>query len=213
MIMESLQQLLETSLHWPAFPFTILLSLCVGYWCLLLLSGIDLDVFDLDVDLDIDGDVDASLADWGMMGVKWFNLGDVPLMLWVSLLALASWMVSVFYDQMSVDASSWDTAMIVARNFGIGLISAKILTQPLKGKLKHKEPNTLAEMIGRSCTVISAEVTPTSGNAICHVNDGAPLQLNVRTQDGNLAKDSIVTIVDFIPDNGTYIVAPLEAPT
>ena len=201
-----MEAFVQQCLAWPAFPFTIFLGCVTAYWLLVILGAMDLDLLDIDLDVDMDTDMDASLADWGMVGVKWFNLGDVPLMLWVSFLALASWSISVYYDKPMPDADNYELATVIIRNLALGLLAAKILTQPLKGKLKHKEPNTLKEMIGRTCVVITSEVTQKHGNAVCTVEDGAPLQLNVRTIEGTVHKDDVVEIVDFSPETGVYYV-------
>ncbi len=205
-----MEALLQQWLAWPAFPFSVLLGLVTAYWILVILGAMDLDLLDIDIDMNMDADVDASLADWGMIGVKWFNLGDVPFMLWVSMLALASWSMSVYYDKPMPNATNYELATVIIRNLALGLLAAKILTQPLKGKLKHKEPNTIKEMIGRTCIVISNEVNQKHGTALCTVEDGAPLQLHVRTVEGTVHKDDVVEIIDFVPETGVYFVQCIE---
>ena len=201
-----MNEFLEVCTSWPALPFSILMG-CVGlYWLLLVLGTIDLDMFDLDLDIDTDIDVNSSFFDWGLVGIKWFNLGDVPLMFWLSIVALTAWSITVHYDGPMPNATRSELAVVMIRNFGLGLLAAKLLTQPLKGKFKSKPPNTVREMIGRTCVVITSEVTPKHGNALCHVSDGAPLQLNVRTVEGAIPKSALVEIVDFSPDTGVYFV-------
>lgn len=197
---------LQFCFAWPALPFSVLLCLVGLYWLLVILGGVGLEAFDLDLDMDLDADFHGSLADWGMVGVRWFNLGDVPLMVWLTVLAMTSWLLTVTFDRQTVPASAWETTGIVLRNLGIGLLAAKLLTQPLKGKLKHKEPNTLPELLGRHCQVRTSEITPEFGQVECPTDDGAPLFLNARTSEGAIPKGRTVEIVDYSPESRLYVV-------
>lgn len=198
---------LHTWISWPALPFTVLLGLVAAYWLLVIAGAFEFDL--LDVDLDIDSIIDAkqaSLADWGMMGVKWFNLGDVPLMVWMTVLALASWLITVTFDKNVVSPTTGELVVILARNLALGVLAAKIITQPLKGQLKHKEPNTSGELLGRTCVITTSEATPEFGYADCHVEDSSPLKLAVRTVAGSIPKGATARIVDYSPETSVYYV-------
>ncbi len=179
---------------------------------LVILGGVDMDLLDLDLDVDMDLDFDAepSFTDWGMVGLKWFNLGDVPLMLWLSALALSSFMITALVDQEMPDATNGELAIVILRNLALGSLAAKILTQPLKGKLKFVEPNTVRDLLGRSCTVVSQTVTESQGIAECTTEDGAPLRLNVRMLEGAAQKNSLVEIIDYSEETGIYHVRPKQ---
>ena len=199
-----MNELVEMYFQWPVLPFSILLCLVAGYWLMVILGGLDMEMFDLD--MDFDADVDASVTDLGMVGLKWLNLGEVPLMLWVSIVALASWTITMIFDRHLVNPTTQEIVIAVARSLGFGIVVAKFMTNPMRGKFRMKEPNTVQEMIGRTCSVVTSEVTPKFGNAVCHVEDGAPLKLNVRTIEGSIPKDAIVQIVEFSPETGIYYV-------
>ncbi len=201
-----MNELVEMYFQWPVLPFSVLLCLVTGYWLMVILGGIDMDMFDIDLDLDFDTDVDASVTDLGMLGLKWLNIGEVPFMMWLSLVALASWTVTMIFDRHLVNPSTQEIVIAIGRSLGFGILAAKILTNPVRGKLRVKEPNTVQDMLGRTCSVVTSEVTPNFGNAICQVEDGAPLRLNVRTTEGSIPKDAIVQIVDFSPETGIYYV-------
>ncbi len=196
--------IVETYFQWPVLPFSILLCLVCAYWLLVILGGIDMDA--IDFDLDLDADMDASVTDLGMLGLKWLNLGEVPVMLWLSIVSLAAWVVTMVFDRDMVNPTFQQNAVAIARSLGIGILVAKLLTNPMRGKLRTKQPNTVQDMLGRTCSVITSEVTPKFGNGICHVEDGAPLRLNIRTFEGSIPKDAVVQIVDFSPETGIYYV-------
>ena len=197
----------------PTLPFTLLVGAVTAYWLMMILGAIDLDFFDLDLDLDTDVDVDvnadASFLDWGMVGLKWFNLGDVPLMVWMTVFGIAAWCMSLYFDQNMAQASTQQMATAILRNIGVGLLAAKGITQPLKGRLKLVEPNNIEELLGRTCVVTTVEATEEFGQAQCHA-DGAPLLLNIKTVDGAHTKGALVEIVDYEPDDKVFFVRAVD---
>lgn len=202
-------ELLQPYFAWPTLPFSVLLCLVLAYWLLMIVSGIDLDFLDFDFDVDTDIDSDGSIFDWGMVGLKWFNLGHVPLMLWVSIFALVAWLMSITFDQPGAPQTTQEFWTSTLRNIGVALFAAKAVTQPLKDKFKVIEPNTVADMLGRECVITTTEADESYGQAQCKA-DGAPLVLNVRTLEGSIPKGDVVHIVDYSPDEKVYIVQPVQ---
>ena len=190
---------------WPTLPFSILLSAVVAYWLLVILGAFDLDFLDFDMDLDPGLDGHESVFDWGLVGLRWFNLGDVPVMVWVSAFVLPAWLASTTFDKGLTDPTTKQIAIAVLRDVGIGLVAAKIITTPLKGKLKLVEPNMVEDMIGRSCVITSLEATPDFGQAQCQA-EGAPLMLNVRAVEGAIPKGERAEIVDYSAEQRVYFV-------
>ena len=203
-------EFLQSCLTLPTVVPTALLGLVSGYWLLMIVSGIDLDVFDLDLDLDVDTEGHDSFLDWGMIGLKWFNLGQVPLMVWVSAFALSGWLMSVTFDREMTEPTLQMTVAALARDFGVALFAAKLLTQPLKGKLTLKEPNAASTMIGHTCVITTSEATPDFGQARYAVEEGAPLILDVQTTSGVIPQGHEVRIVDYSAEKQTFFVEQIE---
>lgn len=202
---------LQSYFEWPTLPFSVLLCLVTAYWLLMIVSGIGLDLFDFDLEAGVDVDGHATIFDWGMIGLKWFNLGEVPLMVWLSAFIAPAWLMSATFDRGLVDPTTWDLATAILRNTGIGLLAAKAITQPLRGVLKTREPNQVRDMLGRQCIITTTEATDAFGQARCQ-QDGAPLLLNVQTSGDTLPQGETVQIVDYIPESRTYIVEPIGTP-
>lgn len=205
-----MNQLLEIYFQMPVLPFSCMLCLITLYWFMVILGGLDMDLFDIDLDFEMDVDADASVTDLGMLGLKWLNIGEVPFMLWFSLVTLFGWMVTMIFDRNLVDPSAQQSTISILRGLGIGILATKVATNPMRGKFRMKEPNTVRDLLGQTCSVVTSEVTPEFGNAIYHVEDGAPLRLNVRTLEGSAPKNSIVQIVDYEPETGIYFVQPTQ---
>lgn len=204
-MMESYQHYFEM----PTLPFTILAGVVSIYWLLMIIGALDLDFLDFDLGTDIDVDVNGSWLDWGLVGLRWFNLGDVPLMVWVSIFDFAALGTSLYFDQGMSGAEPQQLAAAILRSVGVGLLAAKVVTQPLKGKLKIVEPNRVEDLLGRTCVVTTVEATEEYGQAQCRA-EGAPLLLNIKTTDGPHPKGTVVEIVDYEPRERVYFVRGVD---
>lgn len=191
---------------WPTVVPSVLMCVVLAYWILLILGAFNTEFLDFDFGLDAPEGGDVTFADWGMLGLKWFNLGDVPLMFWLTLFVFPAWISAMSFNRDLVDPGQLDIARALGRDFLIGLFAAKVLTQPFKGKLRHMEPNPAAEMIGKVVTITSSEVTTGFGQAQYHTGQGAPLILDVRTLEGVVAKGQEARIVDYAPEAHLYYV-------
>jgi hypothetical protein len=201
-----MSEFLHVSLSWPTLPATALLGVVVLYWLCVILGALDFDMFDFDIDLDGQPD---SFLDWGLIGLKWFNLGEVPMMVWLSAFALPAWLAAMSLNQGLVDPSTQQIVTAVLRDIGIGLFAAKVLTWPIKGKLRAKEPNPAAEMIGRLCVITTSEATAEFGQAR-YDTDGAPLLINVRSTGAPVSRGVQAQIVDYSPEQHLYYVQHIE---
>lgn len=196
---------LNSYFAWPTLPFTVLLCLAAAYWVLVILGGIGLEVFDFDLDFSGGVGGDGSILDWGVLGLKWFNLGEVPLMVWLTAFVAPAWLMSATFDRTLVDPTTGQILTAILRNAGVGLLAAKVITQPLRGVFTVHEPNTIRELMGRTCEITTVEATPSFGQARCR-QDGAPLVLNIQTTGETLLQGTVVEIIDYSPAARTYIV-------
>ena len=203
-----MDELIQQYFSWPTLPFSVLLLAVCAYWLLVIAGAFDIELFDFDLDFDVDGH--ESFLDWGLVGLKWFNLGDVPLMVWVSAFAIPAWITSTILEKNLADPTTQDIVEATLLSSGIALFAAKLLTQPLKGKLKHVEPNKAEDLVGKTCVITTSEATPEFGQAQFEA-EGAPLMLNVRVVDGAIPKGQIVQIVDYSHEKNLYYVRPQSA--
>ena len=187
----------------PVLPASVIMIVVLVYWGMVILGALDFEVFDFDFDMD--ADVDAAPASIGLVVLRFLNIGDVPFMIWLSAFGVSNFAVAGIWDDASYRDSMWMTIQIVIRNGAIGVILAKLMTQPLRGKFDVKEPNRPQDLIGRVGVVTTSEVTDGFGRAEFPA-EGAPLILNVRTERGPLVKNDRAVIVDFDADRHLYFV-------
>lgn len=205
-----MEQFIEGCFSWPSYPATILLLLVCGYWCLVMLGALDMEV--LDFDFDLDADFDTSILQMGFIPLKWLNVGSVPTMLWVSVFALSGWMVSRLMNSPAPHDGFQLTAdgQAILRDMGIAIVITKCLTQPLRGRFDHQEVNLAKDLIGGICKVTTSEVTESFGEAE-YSTDGAPLKLRVRAEESNLARGDEARIVGFHPEQNVYLIKRAES--
>lgn len=207
---------LQSCLQWPILPATVLLLLICLYWVLMLLGAVDLDFLDLDIDLDLDADADLSVdmnsaapsvLQFGMVPLNWLNIGSVPTMLWGSIFALTGFVVSRLWNADVLHESFlWPADVLrVLRDFGVAALITKGMTQPLRGKFDHEEPNRADQIVGRTCTVLTSEVNRVFGEAEL-ATDGAPLRLKVRNDKGDLSRGDRALITFYREEENVYVV-------
>lgn len=212
-MMVELANYLQLCFSGANLPASILLIVVGFYWLLSIVTGLDLDFLDISLDLDADGALDSA-SGLGFVVLRFLNIGRVPLMLWISVFAVAYWLVSMLFSQL-LDSPAADQATMLAaqlslRNLAIVVVFTKLLTQPLRGKFDVVEPNRAIDLMGQECQITSSEVTDKFGQAL-FTTDGAPLILPVRTREQSLAKGDRAVIVEYDAEGEVYFVTRVSS--
>src|SRR5690606_32267110 len=110
---------------------TALLIFILTYWLIVLIGFIDIDSFDIDIDLDVETDVNgAGSVAWLNHVLYFFNLGQVPLMLFLSFVAIPMWFLAIIATEYLVFNSVFLSYLLLIPNFIVSLFIAKVFTQP-----------------------------------------------------------------------------------
>ena len=146
----------------------------------------------------------------GMVTLRWLNLRDMPLMLWLSVFSLLFWVVSltgwlVLDQHLQPQPGMGITSVFVAKNLAISLPLTKLFTQPFRGWFESTHVPAKS-LIGCECEISSSEANDRFGQ-VRFKTDGAPLLLNVRTDGPHLAKGSRVWITHYDSKRRVYIVS------
>ena len=192
---------------------TVLLACCMGYWLIVILGVLTPDAFDIDLDLDGNGDIDIDTGGSGFGGtslIKFFNVGEVPLMILLSVFIGILWFVGVVIHPW---VGGWSVLfqILALVPMAIGaLLVTKLLTQPLKHifrKLREEERAAPRQFLGERCIVVSATADHKHGQAEFETG-GAPLRLNIKTADQSetLTRGAEVVIVAERDEKGVYTV-------
>ena len=197
-------EFLTTCVSGPVLPATVLLGLLTLYWLLVILGALELDVVDVDLDLDLDSDLDSFLGT-GFIALRFLNIGQVPLMVWLSVFGMAMWLTSVIWYHPSYAENAWIGTQVLIRNAAIALVATKLITQPLVRMFDRNDTVRGEQLVGQLCVVNTSEVNEDFGQARLHTS-GAPLLLNVRSREARIEKGEVVEISEFDPEHNVYYV-------
>ncbi len=183
-------------------PATVLMLVLTFYWLTVIVGVLDFDLFDFDFEMDMDT---GSIVDLGFIPLRFLNLGDVPLMLWLSTFGINFWLLSMVIDQSVANETTLMAVQAIARNVGISVLLTKVITNPLRGKFVHVEPNRVEDLIGNTCVITTIEATTEFGQAE-YKTESAPLLLNIRLTEGTLGKGDLAEIVDYDSNQHIYYI-------
>lgn len=199
-------------------------------------DALDVDLDADGGDADIDADLDADAADLDGHGghvpdgdadldtapaaggggtlyalLRLFNIGDVPLMIVVTAIVLVMWATSVVLHPLVGGWSLLWQLLLIVPIFAFATLVMKVVTHPVKRFYRGLKQTDMPlidrlELVGKMCRVTTSRVTPTFGQAE-YRSEGAPVLLNVRTQDSQtLTRGQEAVIVGRDDKSGVYIV-------
>ena len=196
-------------------PYSILLLIIVAYWLLVIIGLLDMNAFDFDLDTDFDADFDVDadageIPGLGQQVAGFLNIGEVPVMFYLSIVALSMWVGSVQINRLLENTNNiWIAFALAIPNLVVGLLVAKLVTTPFKWmNVRIDDKNEFEDM---SCLVSSLEVTEDHGE--CEIQqDGTPVKIFARTREGEvLTKGDAAVVVECLKrDENVYIVKKYE---
>lgn len=205
-------EILNNLITGPVLPASLLLGIMLTWSALAMLGTVDLDMPGADVDLDVDLDGGGVGATDGLSALclKWANLKDVPIVIWMGIFAVLWWFISAslwslmdsrFFDPPGILWSS----LLVVKNLAIAIPLTKLSTSPMK-RWFITERLTANSLVGKECQISSLQATPEFGQ-VKYKTEGSPLLLNVKTDGTHLAKGATVWITHYDAKNRVYIVS------
>ncbi len=202
-------ELLEAALSPANMVLTILAIFVVIYWLTVIIGLVDVDLFDFEIDLDADADADGISVGWLNSVLAFFNLAQVPIMIFLSFLIIPAWgLMLIATDALGVE-SFLPGLLVLIPVLIVSLFVAKILTMPfvkLFGKMSEEKEEEV--IIGKVCEVI----VPTRGDKVGQalvITRGAPLRLNVYTTKGSeLLKGDKGLVIEYLKERNMYLIEP-----
>lgn len=211
-----MKELIEISFSPVNAFFSIMCILLVIYWLLVIIAGIDPDLFsvdfdsaDLDSGFDGDGEADSS----GFMKIlEYFNFDELPLMFIITIVFFSMWLIGVNITYYLGIESTLLGFLLLIPNFILSLFVVKLFSKPLSyfyKQLNHKgEPEI--DFLGRRCTVITAIAPNKTGQLELTVN-GDPIKLYARSNTEEvIAAGHQAVIVGESSDKKYYLVEKFD---
>ena len=212
-------ELLQAAIAPPNLVATGLLVFVLLYWLTVIVGLLDMKTVDLGLEVDDHGHFhhpgdfhhDAAGANWLNGALAFFNLGRIPLMVFLSFVFLPLWVGSILANYYTGN-TSWLLGLAFLVPLFIGsLFVAKFLTLPFVKLFTalEKDHDSGAVVIGKVCTVLLAASAEQLGQASVRI-DGAPLMLNVRSIGAPLTKGETALVIDFDTLRKCYLIEPYQ---
>jgi phosphoglycerol transferase MdoB-like AlkP superfamily enzyme len=212
-------ELLQAAVLPPNLLPTGLLVFVVLYWLTVMIGLVGADSLDVDIHHDLPDAGHHHFGPDGGLGTDWlnnalafFNLGRVPLMFWLSFVALPLWVGSILTNYLLHNSSLLiGLVLLLPLLFG-SLFLAKILTLPFVKLFAalEKDHDAGAQAVGKVCTVVLPATHELLGQASIRLSDGAPLVLNVKalSPTATFRKGDQALVIDFDPRRRCYLIEP-----
>lgn len=189
---------------------TILAIFILAYWITVIIGIIDLDVLDIDVDFDLDADADGLSISWLNSVLAFFNLGEIPLMIFMSFLIIPAWAVMMIVtDSFGITGFFMGLLVLIPVLF-VCLFVAKILTLPFVRLFERLNKEELENdvIVGKICEVTMTVRFDKIGQARV-LTRGAPHLLNVHTSKGvEMNRGDHGLIIEFQEEKNVYLIEP-----
>ncbi|MBA63175.1 MAG: hypothetical protein CMJ76_12525 [Planctomycetaceae bacterium] len=207
--MNSEVTLIEHIFSPPLIVSTGLVIFVVLYWIISVLTGLGLDAIDFDLDFDTDADVGGldGFMGIGLLPLKWLNIGTIPLMLWFSIFAMCFFFASLgveHYQPLTKQASTGVIGFRVVWVMGLGALSTKFVTQPMREWFKEHILDSNAFVGKQATTRITTHTT--RGKIFIERKEG-DLISEARTAGEEIPDGTRVTVVSYDEAQKVYIVA------
>lgn len=211
-----MKELIEISFSPVNAFFSIMCILLVLYWLLVIIAGIDPDLFSVDfdsADLETGFDGDGEADSGGFMKVlEYFNFDELPLMFIITIVFFSMWLIGVNVTYYLGVQSTLLGFVLLVPNFILSLFVVKLFSKPLSyfyKQLNHKgEPEI--DFLGRRCTVITSVGPNKTGQLELTVN-ADPIKLYARSNtDEVIAAGQQAVIVAESEDKKYYLIEKFE---
>ena len=190
---------------------TAFLVFVLLYWVAVIFGLLDLEFFNIELEAKVDADGVSSVT-WLNSALAFFNLGKVPLMVFLTFWALPCWVLSILANHYLNNDYQLLGLVYLIPSFIAGLFVAKLLTAPFVKLFAalEKEHESSTTVIGQVCTVLLPASATELGQAAVKTS-GAPLLLNVKTTSANsIRKGDTALIIDYNAENKFYLIEPYE---
>lgn len=219
-----MKELLELSFSPVNAFFSIMSIIMVLYWVLVIIAGLDPDLFSIDFDStdintnfdhhgkDLPDRAETSEATGFMKVLQFFNFDELPLMFILTIMFISMWLVSINVTHYLGIESTLLGFILLIPNFILSLFIVKIFSKPLAylyKQVNHKgEP--VIDFLGRRCIVFSNLNDLKTGQIQLNVN-GDPIRLSARSNtDEQLNAGQQAVIVAQSEDKKYYLVEKFD---
>ena len=196
---------------------TLLFTLVIGYWIIVLLGALDTDFLDYDVDIDLDADINAEVeveanAASNLFALNkiltFFNLGKIPFMVFFTFSVMPMWFLSIMINNLLGNTSFLIGIALLIPIFIVSLFIAKFLTIPFVKLFSVLEKESFEdEIIGAVGEVRLAANSDKKGKADVMVGDSFfTILIKTHASAETVKKADKILVLDHIKKGNYYLV-------
>ncbi|NDL56349.1 YqiJ family protein [Phytoactinopolyspora mesophila] len=200
-----MSEFIDTALTFPAVLFSFMLVVVIGYWVLVLLGGLGVDLFDADAAEGTGTDLLATA-----------KLDGVPVTVALSLLIAFAWFTglvgTVVIGELDVPTPAAIALGIVAVALAvlIAWIITSFVVMFVRRTLPQVRESSHSDFVGRLCVIRTAPLNDGTGQAEVTADDGSTAIIQVRqTGQDEFTNGSTALIFDY--DGEVFWVSPFAA--
>ncbi|WP_196885842.1 OB-fold-containig protein [Aureivirga sp. CE67] len=198
---------------------TALLIFLILYGLIAIVGLIEFDSldFDIDTDVDVDMDVDADIdtdADistgGGLSGVlTFFNIGKLPIMIYLFFVAIPMWGLSIYINHLIGNNSFLIGFLLLIPITFVSLLFAKYACIPFVKVWDGLDGTIDTNFVGKMCTVLYDTENEKLSQADLDFQ-GDKIRLNIKSIEGRkIYRGDEVVIVEHFEENDYYLVAKI----
>jgi hypothetical protein len=159
------------------------------------------------------GNHESESSGWLGDVARFVNLGEVPLMVVLSVIALSLWMGSLLANHYFTGHNPVLAIALLIPNLVVAIVVTRYVTMPLRPvfRMLRRDGDDAVTIVGQLCRITS-RAGEHSGQAEIELPNAAPLLINVRTLDGAaVAKGESAVVVRENAERGLYYVVPVRS--
>ena len=216
--------MLQTALAPANVFYTILLGVILLYWLTVFIGALDLEFLDFDLDTEVDGDLDLDAdlegevdgdtvgGGWFASTLSFFNLGQVPFMVFLSLLSLSLWLGAMLAYDAFGQGKEWFFLIWLLPNLLIGLFITKLASTPFKGL--HRRLNEggtqKRDLVGKIGEVILTVRPDSLGRIELLLGEDTFTLDALSATEASIAVGQKALVVEYDSQADTYRVQPFD---
>lgn len=183
----------------------MLLMLTQVYWLIASIGLMDIEFFDMDLDVDVEGAQASGLLNALAL---FFNIGQVPMTLVITMLAFNFWFLSMLTYFIPIAHGGLISGLLLIIIFFVTLLETKYQVKLLKMLVfeKHVKNDVSTRVLNKTCVLKSDLRNGQLGQALIE-EDKIFMVINVRTkfEEDNFAKGETAFVLEKDQEEVYYI--------
>lgn len=204
-----MERLIDISFAPANFILTLLGIIVLMYWLVIIFTGFDFEVADLDADTDLSNPEVGSIEGQGFWNsfMEFFYIGELPVMFIISIVVSTMWLINVNVTAILGISDSLLGFLIYIPGLVVSMLITKVVAKPfvkLYGHFNHKGELAI-DFIGKTGRVVSPMGKGKIGQIEIQINDDVIKVYAMSIDDDFIKFNESVIILEESVDKKYYL--------